>query len=148
MQETGLSLIVKTVTRIVAVFAFVFGLYVILYGHVSPGGGFPGGVIIACVFVLITLAFSKKVAFKFFSERLYTLCDSAGALLFLLIAFLGYTGGAFFYNFFGSFKGKPHMLFSSGSIFFSNIAIGIKVGAALFAVFIALAIFRYKEEKK
>ena len=52
----GMTLIVKTVTRWVKVFIFQYGIYVIITGHLAPGGGFAGGVIIACSYILLTLA--------------------------------------------------------------------------------------------
>ena len=46
-QAGGMTLIVKTVARIVAGFILLFGIYIVIHGHVSPGGGFAGGIIIA-----------------------------------------------------------------------------------------------------
>ena len=40
----GMTVIVKTVTRWVKVFIFLYGIYIIITGHLSPGGGFAGGV--------------------------------------------------------------------------------------------------------
>ena len=47
MKSEGLSLIVKNITRLLSAFILLYGIYVVLYGHVSPGGGFTGGVILA-----------------------------------------------------------------------------------------------------
>ena len=41
---SGMTVIVKTITRWVKVFIFLFGAYIIVTGHLSPGGGFAGGV--------------------------------------------------------------------------------------------------------
>ena len=135
----GMTLIVKTVVRIVSAFIVLYGIYIILYGHLTPGGGFPGGVIIASAFILIMLAYGKEVALKRFGDRPVSLLDNLGALGFLVIALLGLTGGYFFFNFIN--KGQPFRLVSSGTMPLSNIAIGIKVLACLYAVFVALAIF-------
>ncbi|NQT18078.1 MAG: MnhB domain-containing protein, partial [Planctomycetes bacterium] len=52
--------IVKTITRLILGFIVVFSASVILYGHITPGGGFAGGSMLACGFVLLLLAFGKE----------------------------------------------------------------------------------------
>ncbi len=136
----GLTLIVKTVADFVVGFIVVFGAYIVLYGHLTPGGGFAGGVIIACAFILLMLAHGKDVAFARFGQRMAHVLDSAGALAFLIIGWVGMTGGWFFLNIFG--RGEKFRLLSSGMILPANIAIAFKVGASLFLVFSALAVFR------
>jgi multisubunit Na+/H+ antiporter MnhB subunit len=136
----GLTLIVKTITDFVVAFIVVFGAYITLYGHLTPGGGFAGGVIIACGFILLLIAHGKEVAFSRLGETVAHVLDSAGALAFLIIGCLGVTGGYFFMNIFG--RGEVFRLLSSGMILPINIAIAFKVGTSLFLVFSALAIFR------
>ena len=51
------SVIVKTVCRILVPFVQMFGLYVIMHGHSSPGGGFQGGVILGSSFILLSLGY-------------------------------------------------------------------------------------------
>ncbi|MBU1863811.1 MAG: hypothetical protein KKH94_09135 [Candidatus Omnitrophica bacterium] len=142
----GMSLIVKTITRFTVGLILLYGIYIVLHGHVSPGGGFAGGVIIALSFIHLMLAYGKEVALKKVSKSMTSLFESIGALLFLSIALLGFTGGYFFLNFID--KGKPFTLFSAGIIPLCNIAISLKVGAGLFAIFIALILFELDSEKK
>jgi len=140
----GMTLIVKQVTKLVAGFISVYSVYLILFGHLSPGGGFVGGVTLACGFILLVLAFGKGFVNTLISDRALTLGDCIGALAFLVIALAGYLGGVFFLNILagpGNFK-----LFSSGMILPANIAIGIKVGACLAGVFIALTTFRSQDD--
>jgi len=141
-----MSLIVKSITRLLTGFIVIFGIYLVVYGQVSPGGGFSGGVILACAFILLTLAFGKDFSLRIFSRKGASIWDCFGAALFLLIAVLGLKVGLFFQNWAAS--GEPFDLISGGTILYSNIAIGIKVSACLFGVFIALAIFRRGETKK
>ncbi len=136
----GMTLIVKTITDFVVGFIIVFGTYIVLYGHLTPGGGFAGGVIIACAFILLMLAHGKEVAFSKMPEKTAHILDSAGALMFLLIGWFGVTVGFFFMNTFG--RGEAFRLLSSGMILPLNIAIAFKVGSSLFLVFSALAVFR------
>lgn len=140
MKPTGMTVIVKTITDFVVGFIVLFGAYIVLYGHITPGGGFSGGVIIACAFILVMLGHGRDVAFERLGERTASILDSTGALAFLAIAWLGVWGGAFFTNVL--MKGTPFRLLSSGSILANNLAIGLKVSTSLFLVFSALAVFR------
>ena len=44
----GMTSIVKTVVRFTMGIIIIFGAYIVIYGHLTPGGGFAGGVILAC----------------------------------------------------------------------------------------------------
>ncbi|OGX45143.1 MAG: hypothetical protein A3G38_04515 [Omnitrophica WOR_2 bacterium RIFCSPLOWO2_12_FULL_51_8] len=134
----GMSLIVKTITRLTIGLILLFGIYIVLHGHLSPGGGFAGGVIIALSFVHLMIAFGKDAAVSKVSKNMAANLESIGALIFLCIGLLGFFGGSFFLNILG--KGEHFKLFSSGTIPLSNIAIGLKVGVGLFAIFLALVI--------
>ncbi|MFH1415277.1 MAG: MnhB domain-containing protein [Elusimicrobiota bacterium] len=144
-NNSGMTDIVKTVTSLIGGAITVFGLNIILYGHISPGGGFAGGLILAFIFILYLISFGGEEAIERLPLRFDHLFDSLGALMFLLIGFAGiFFGKKFLYNFFAEAKGRPFELLSSGFIPLSNIAIGIKVGASVFLVFAVLAIFRRK----
>jgi multisubunit Na+/H+ antiporter MnhB subunit len=151
MMANGMTPIVKTITGWVKGFILVFGIYLVLYGHLTPGGGFAGGVIIAMVFVLLTLAYGKEEPLKRFRIGVAAELDSVGALMFLVIALLGIAGGlggTFFTNFIAKANpGRPFALLSSGTIPLFNIAIALKVGSSLFLVFILLVTTRiiYRE---
>jgi multicomponent Na+:H+ antiporter subunit B len=145
-HEKGMSVIVKTITRLTVGLIMLYGIYIVLHGHVSPGGGFAGGVIIALSFIHLMLAYGKEVAFKKLSKSAASFFESLGALLFLGIALLGLTGGYFFLNFLP--KGHPFKLFSAGIIPLCNIAISLKVGAGLFAIFVVLVLLKLEAEKK
>jgi multicomponent Na+:H+ antiporter subunit B len=142
----GMSVIVKTITRLTVGLILLYGIYIVLHGHLSPGGGFAGGVIIALSFIHLMLAYGKDVAFKKLSKNAASIFESTGALLFLLIAVLGFVGGYFFLNFLP--KGHPFKLFSAGIIPLCNIAISLKVGAGLFAIFVMLVLLKLDVRKK
>ena len=145
-HEKGMSLIVKTITRLTVGLILLYGIYIVSHGHVSPGGGFAGGVIIALSFIHLMLAYGKEVAFAKLSKKAASVFENLGAILFLGIALLGFTGGYFFLNFIS--KGEPFRLFSAGIIPLCNIAISLKVGAGLFAIFVALVLLKLEVEKK
>ena len=92
-HEQGMSLIVKTITRLTVGLIMLYGIYIVLHGHVSPGGGFAGGVIIALSFIHIMLAFGKDAAFKRLSKKTASFFESFGAIMFLSIALIGSIGG-------------------------------------------------------
>ena len=141
----GMSLIVKTITTVIIGFIFIYGIYIILHGHLTPGGGFAGGVIIAGALILRILAFGTEAGSEMKSEKGASVFESIGALLFIGIALAGlFLAGTFFLNFIP--KGTPLQLWSAGIIPFCNIAIGIKVGAGLFSIFLALAAIKYVME--
>ena len=143
-NSQGMSVIVKTVAKFVVPPIVLFGIYMVLHGHLTPGGGFPGGVIIASSFILLTLAFGREVAFQKLKRSTASLLESIGGLIFLSLALLGIGfGGWFFLNFLP--KGQPLKILSAGFIPLANIAIGIKVGGGIFAVFLVLIMFRVKK---
>ncbi len=141
----GMSLIVKTITRLSVGLILLYGIYIVLHGHLSPGGGFAGGVIIALSFVHLVLAFGKRQAFGTLSESGTASLESLGAVLFLAIALAGFSGGYFFANVLP--HGEPHALLSAGTIPLSNIAICLKVAGGLFAIFIALVLLNPESEQ-
>ena len=145
----GMSLIVKNTTRLVAGFIALFGAYIVLYGHVTPGGGFAGGVIIAASFILITLADGKELALRQLPLRAAARLDSLGGLLFLVVALFGIGfGGIFFANWIQRrFPGGSFNLLSSGAIPVYNIAICLKVGASLFITFLIMSVLRIVVQK-
>lgn len=135
--------IVKTVTSFIDAAILVFGINIILYGHLTPGGGFAGGLIIAFLFILLFLAFGKEGAFKKLPLSTAHTLDSLGMGVFIVIGLGGIiVGGSFLANFIQSyFPGGEFNLFSAGVILPLNIAIGLKVAVSVFAVFAVLAIF-------
>jgi len=142
----GMTIIVKTVSSWVKMLIVLFGIYIILFGHLTPGGGFAGGVILASSYLLIMLAFGREFVQKDLPLALDSKLDCLGALLFAMIAVLGLVlcDKIFFANFLYQeyLPGKAFDLISAGTIPLSNIAIGLKVGASLFLVIFLLSTFR------
>ena len=137
-QNDGMTLIVKTVTRISVWMILLYGIYIILHGHLSPGGGFAGGVIIALAFLNVMLAYGRKFTSDWLNISFLHDVEAASATLFLVIGILGISiGGSFLANFL--MTGELFALISSGTILPLNIVIGIKVGMSLFLVVWVLA---------
>ncbi|NIP85308.1 MAG: hypothetical protein GTO03_07020, partial [Planctomycetales bacterium] len=96
----GMSLIVRTVCRWVKGFILLYGIYIVLYGHLTPGGGFSGGVIAASAYVLLVLAEGERSALAVFSRSAAATGDSLGVLVFWGMALAGLLlAGGFAVNF-------------------------------------------------
>ena len=77
-----LSVVVRTICNVFAWFMIVFGSYVIVHGHLSPGGGFQGGAIVATFMVLLLVAHGGK-RFLDWLEKGCLAAESIGLLIFL-----------------------------------------------------------------
>lgn len=146
-DDAGMSLIVRTACGWLKGFILVYGVYLILYGHLTPGGGFSGGVVCASAFVLITLAEGEGAGSRVFSRAAASRGDGVGALLFLLMAVLGLlVAGTFFVNIWSTDPSQHFRLFSGGIMPFCNVGIGLKVCSSLFLVFVVLTALKPAEE--
>jgi len=149
-----LSKIVRTVSNQLIVFILIFGLYIIMHGHITPGGGFQGGAVIASGVVMLLVAFGSSDIKKALRERRLSVLESSGALIFIGVAFAG-IGTVFFYNFLvgtpifgeippiGSNSGN---VWTGGVIPLMNLSVGLKVLAGLSAIVLAMALFSSGEE--
>ncbi len=138
----GMSQIVRDAARMFAGFILTFGIYIVSYGHLTPGGGFAGGIIMAGGFVLLILAYGRNEG-AFGLEEASHLFEPLGALLFLLVACLGLGWLTFFRNYgFPGVAPDGRTLLSGGTVLLSNLAIGLKVWMGIVAVFLGLAVFR------
>jgi len=149
-----LSKIVRTVSNQLIVFILIFGFYIIMHGHDSPGGGFQGGAVVASGVVMLLVAFGSGQIIKSLRVGKLTVVACCGALIFIAIALAG-TGTTFFHNFllgtpiFGDIPPpgpNPGHVWSGGIIPLMEIAIGFIVMAGLSAVVLAMALFSRGEE--
>ncbi len=151
-KNKGMADTVKIVTDILKGFVFIYGVNIVLYGHLSPGGGFAGGLIIAFLLILMFLVFGREEIFRRFTRKTAHTLETAAAVVFLLlVSFEVIPGGIGLLEFFENLiTGRTFRLVSGGRIPLGNIALGVKVAASIFLVFTVLAIFREteKEEEK
>jgi multisubunit Na+/H+ antiporter MnhB subunit len=139
-KTAGMTLIIKTVSRLLVGLIFLYGIYIILHGHLSPGGGFGGGVVLALGLLAILLAYGREETLKWLRLGMLKDLERASPLLFLLIGLVGMAAGsAFLANVLS--KGRLFALLSSGLILPLNIVIGLKVGLSLFLVVLTMAEF-------
>jgi len=143
----GMTIIVKKTTQLIAGMIFMYGIYVIAHGHLTPGGGFAGGVIIAGAFILVTLAFGTDF-FKLVKEELgTTMVESLATIIVILIGLAGFLFGTkiFFNNYLP--KGIVGNLVSAGTLPLYNIFVGTEVAASIFIIFLSLIIFKEESLK-
>lgn len=122
-------------------FIMLFGFYLISHGHLSPGGGFQGGVVLGTAIILLALSHNIEQTEKKFKSRWLNMLEKLGILTLIFLGFLGMLLG---YSFLSNFLplGKPGQIASGGLMLLFNIAIGIKVAAGISAIFYALVRFR------
>ena len=137
----GSSKIIKTIAQKLFPFIVLFGFYLISHGHLSPGGGFQGGVVLGTAIILLALSHSIEQTEKKFKSRLLNMLEKLGILTLIFLGFLGIFFGYFFLSNFLPL-GKPGQIASSGLMLLFNIAIGIKIAAGVSVIFYALVRYR------
>ena len=128
------NFILKHGARIVFGIMMVFGVYVFTHGHLTPGGGFPGGSIIAAAVLLLYVADNEFQA----KLRAFKVLEGAAGSLYVIAGLLGLAiGGYFLQNFLPT--GVIGTLLSAGVIPIVYILIGLKVGSELSGVIAGFA---------
>lgn len=128
------DVILQTVARILVPPIFIFGIYVILAGHLGPGGGFSGGAVIGAGLILYLNAFGFAKTEKFFTAKTYRRM-SFGALACYSIAksYSFYTGANNIESVIP--LGTPGAILSSGLILLLNICVGIVVAGTMYTFY-------------
>jgi multicomponent Na+:H+ antiporter subunit B len=134
------DLILTMIVRLILPFIQIYGIYIVVHGHLSPGGGFPGGAILGASMILFALAFNLKEGSSKISHDTSTLLESGGALSFATLGILGVLVGTNYLSnkAAGYPLGTAGNLFSSGMIFLVTLAIGVKVASTFITLFFNL----------
>lgn len=120
------SEVVRTSSRILFPLALLLGVYLTVFGHVGPGGGFAGGVIGASGLLLCSIAYGASTVETGIPRLLLVLGESGVLLGLLLIAVLPVLfGRAPLVDLLA--KGEAGSLLSGGTIAILNVLIAIKV---------------------
>ncbi|AFG38357.1 hydrogen gas-evolving membrane-bound hydrogenase subunit E [Spirochaeta africana] len=120
---------------------FLFPVYVILNGHLSPGGGFQGGVSLAVLVILLHVVFGNDFTAQRLPMRLLGITEYLSALAFASVGLVGIAlGSTYLANAAAGLPlGRPGELLSAGIIPLLNVIVGCKVAAGLSSIFYALA---------
>ena len=133
---TGFTPIIKVLAMPMSIILMVLGILVILGGHITPGGGFQGGSLIAGAYILAIVAYGVSECPLNFSHKFLETLETFGALLFMVFGLVGIlVSGYYLFNFselFGyNIFPSPAGLEGVGIIPYLNTAVGLKVLAGL-----------------
>jgi multicomponent Na+:H+ antiporter subunit B len=124
------SEIVETATELLLPMVILFGVYVFMNGHLSPGGGFQGGAIIASGTMFMLLALPES----HISRLMIAITESLSGFSYVVVGVLGvFFAGGFLDNRIMDL-GTYGDLFSAGAIPLIYTFVGLKVGFELSAV--------------
>lgn len=130
--------ILQTVSIILVPVIFLYGIYIILNGHLSPGGGFSGGATIGAGLILYVTTFGFHKTQRFFSEKTYDRVKVGALSLYsVTMIYYFYTGANMLKNVIP--LGTPGNILSSGMILPINIFVGLEVACTMYCFF---ALFR------
>ncbi len=152
-------------TRIITTGAFIlypiimiFGVYLVLHGHLSPGGGFQGGAVLGTgTALLIVSSYMTKNFEK--AYKIFAYFETVGLTLFIGLGFAG-LGASFLMNFLANgdpmifgrvieMGPNPGYLNSAGILPLLSIAVGIEVfsGISIILIFLNRALYQGRAEK-
>ncbi len=130
--------ILQTIAFILVPLIFILGIYIVLNGHLSPGGGFSGGATIGAGMILYTNAFGFIKTEKFFNEKIYKIIKVGALSLYAIVMsyyfFIGANGIKTVIS-----LGIPGNIISAGLILPINIFVGLEVACTMYAFY---ALFR------
>ncbi|MHC1625841.1 MAG: MnhB domain-containing protein [Methanoculleaceae archaeon] len=145
----SMSKIVRTVADILFPFIMIFGFYIVIHGHLTPGGGFQGGAVIATGVILLLIAHRHGEVVERISPGDLKTTEAVGLIAFLCTGLAATVdGSAFLTNWlvntgliFGdsvAYGINPGDLNTGGVIPVLNFAVGIEVLGALSAIVLAM----------
>ena len=123
--------ILQLSAKILVPIIIMYGIYVILNGHLSPGGGFSGGAIIGAGLILYVNAFGFKEATKILNRKNYAVISVVPLLFYALAKGYSFFTGANHLES-GIPKGTPGHILSSGLILPLNICVGLVVACTMY----------------
>lgn len=129
------DLVLQMVAKILIPPIIIFGIYVILCGHLGPGGGFSGGAIIGAGLILYLNAFGFKKTEKFFTEKTYKIMSVSALGCYCIAKSYSFFTGA---NHIESIipLGTPGAILSSGLILILNICVGVVVAGTMYTFYV------------
>ena len=112
----------------------VFGIYILLNGHLSPGGGFSGGTVLGAGLILYLLAFGFKKTERFFHYGTFRRLTTAALVFYALSkGFIFFTGANGIDNGIGT--GRFGAIFSGGLLMPLSIAVGLVVACTMYVLY-------------
>ena len=126
--------ILKVAATVLIPVIFLFGIYVVLNGHLSPGGGFSGGAIIGAGFILYLNVFGFARTERFLNATSIKWITFGALMIYCLAKSYSFFTGA---NHLESHipLGTPGQILSSGLILILNICVGMVVACTMYSFY-------------
>lgn len=143
-----LTLVIKTVTKVIVAMILAVSASIALHGHLTPGGGFQGGSALAVAPLLIIAAYSKYALEENGLDKTRALIlRSIGLLGIALVALIPILSNGFIMQNQPIFPAEIRGQLVSGSLIYYNLFEFLAVGAGFTAVFLLLSIPEEKFKK-
>ena len=126
--------ILCTMSRVLLPAIVLYGIYILLNGQNSPGGGFSAGAVLGAGMILFSAAFGMQTADRFFTMK------ACKVTIFVSLAFYSFAKGYVFFMGANGFenhipKGTPGAILSGGMILPLDIAVGCVVSVTMFGFY-------------
>lgn len=120
--------ITKVVFRYVLLLILMYGFYIVMHGHLSPGGGFAGGVVLGLGVLLYFLIFGLRwrARLRYLPLDIAILLIGLGSIIEGVKFLLPHHHGP---------VGAPGELFSAGIISVVNLGVGVLVASTILSIF-------------
>lgn len=132
--------VLKQVAAIILPIMFIYGFYVILHGHVSPGGSFAGGIIVGLSFIAFSTIYGIEKGRAKLPEKILVWIESYGTLWYVIMGMVGIVKGVPFLanKLAGVNLGVPGELGSGGLISLIGLGVGIRVASTMITLFFTI----------
>ena len=133
-EKQDANIILKRIANLLIPLLFLFGIYVVLNGHISPGGGFSGGAIIGAGLVVYASVNGQQKIQKFFTYKIFVRINVGCLLTYCVLkGYSFFTGANHLPNIIP--KGVPGALLSGGLILPLNICVGMIVACTIYGFY-------------
>jgi multicomponent Na+:H+ antiporter subunit B len=129
----------EVATRVIPLI-LVFGLYIVVNGHLSPGGGFAGGSVLGVAMILFALVFGVRRVAGLVGDELLVLLTSLGPVWYAATGMVGLVRG---HQFLANSRagiplGVPGEVLSSGLVPVITFGVGVSVAVTVVVLFISI----------
>jgi multicomponent Na+:H+ antiporter subunit B len=138
MRETYFASEKDTILKTIGIFLvpciFIYGIYVLLNGQNSPGGGFSGGAVVGSGLIICAAAYGFNSTDRMITRK------TAGLIAFFALGFYSFAKGYVFFTGANGIenhipKGQPGAILSGGLILPLDIAVGLVVACTMFGFY-------------
>jgi len=127
------DIILKEVGKIIIPLVQLFGIYIIINGHLSPGGGFSGGTVLGTSIIIMHLIYGEDFAKNIYSRKKLLIGISSSLIFYTIIK--GYSFLSYELQLPHPPLGNLGSILSAGFILPLNIAVGIIVACVFYIIF-------------